>query len=433
MGPVTATDVVYSIQRVLDPDTGADYAYFDYIIENAEAFNNGEITDPAQVGVRPLDDYTVQFTLEYPAAFFGSIAGMWVNHPVPREAIEKHGDRWVEPGNIWINGSYYLQAWEHDSQMVMVKNPIYYEADQLSIARVNWVMLDDYDALALYEEGELDVARVPTDEVERVAADEALIDEFYFALQPCTYYYGFNTTKPPFDSALVRRAFSAAIDRWELVDALFEGSAVPAHTFACPGIFGSVADDPEVGWWMLDYDPDLARAWLAEAGYPGGDGLPEITLMYNTLEGNQQIAETIQSMWEETLGVEVDLTEQDWDAYLDTLSEDPPQIWRMGWCADYPDQHNWVFEIFHPEWGADYIRWHNEEFDGLTEEASEELDPDRRGELYRRAEIILCDEEAASIPLYYYGDFVLTKPHVERTVPVLGIDHIERWVAVSPE
>jgi oligopeptide transport system substrate-binding protein len=138
-------------------------------------------------------------------------------------------------------------------------------------------------------------------------------------------------------------------------------------------------------------------------------------------------------MWKETLGVEVELTEQEWEVYLDTLSEDPPQIWRMGWCADYPDQHNWVFEIFNSEWGADYIRWHNEEFDGLTEEASGELDPDRREELYRRAEIILCDEEAAIIPLYYYGDFVLTKPYVERTVPVLGIDHIERWVAVSPE
>jgi oligopeptide transport system substrate-binding protein len=432
MGTVTAHDVVYSIQRVLDPKTGADFAYLDYVIENAEAFNNGEITDPGQVGVRALDDYTVEFTLEYPAAFFGSMAGTWVNHPVPREAIEKHGDRWVEPGNIWTNGPYMLETWEHDTRVVMVENPIYY-GGKVSIARVNWVMLDDYDALALYEEDELDVARVPTDEVERVAADEALIEELYFAPQPCTYYYGFNTTKPPFDDALVRRAFSAAIDRWELVDALFEGSAVPAHTFACPGIFGSVADDPEVGWWMLDYDPDLAGAWLAEAGYPNGEGLPEITLMYNTLEGNQQIAEAIQSMWEETLGVEVEPIEQEWEVYLDTLSEDPPQIWRMGWCADYPDQHNWVFEIFHPEWGADYIRWYNEEFDGLTEEASGELDPDRRRELYRRAEIILCDEEAAIIPIYYYGDFVLTKPYVERTAPVLGIDHIERWAAVSLE
>jgi len=433
MGPVTAADVVYSIQRVLDPKTGADYAYFDYVIENAEAFNNGEITDPDQVGVRVIDDYTVQFTLEYPAAFFGSVAGMSVNHPVPREAIERHGGQWVEPGNIWINGPYCLQAWEHDSWMVMVKNPIYYEADQVSIARVNWVMLDDYDALVLYEEGELDVARVPANEVEWVAADEALIEELYFAPRPCTYYYGFNTTKPPFDNALVRRAFSAAIDRWGLVDELFEGAAVPAHTFASPGIFGSVADDPEAGWWMLNYDPDLAWEWLAEAGYPGGEGLPEITLMHNTSEGHRRIAEAIQAMWIETLGVEVELAEQEWKVYLDTLREDPPHIWRLGWCADYPDQHNWLFEVFHSEWGTNRIQWYNEEFDRLTEEAGEKLDPDRRRELYRRAEIILCDEEAAIIPLYYYGDFVLAKPYVEPTVPVMEIAHIERWAAVSLE
>lgn len=182
---------------------------------------------------------------------------------------------------------------------------------------------------------------------------------------------------------------------------------------------------------MLDYDPEWARAWLAEAGYPGGEGLPKITLMYNTSEGHGRIAEAIQSMWAETLGVEVELNEQEWDAYLKTLSEDPPQIWRMGWCADYPDQHNWVFEVFHSAYGENRTRWHNEEFDRLTEEARGELDLDRRRELYRRAEIILCDEEAVIIPLYYYGDFVLTKPYVERTYPALGIDHIERWAVTA--
>lgn len=429
--PVTAADVVYSIQRVLAPDTAAEYAELDYIIENAQAFKQGEVTDPNLVGVRALDDYTVQFTLEEPAAFFGSVAGMGVNHPLPREVIEQHGALWTEPGNIWTNGPYVLAAWEHDKRMAMVKNPFYYQADKVSIARINWAMLDDSEALALYEAGKLDVARLPVEETERVAADRALMEERHFALRPCTYYYGFNTTQPPFDNTLVRRAFSAAIDRQRLIDMIFAGAAVPAHTFASPGVLGNVADDPEVGRWMVDYDPERASSWLAEAGYPGGEGLPPITLMHNAGEGNRQIAEVIQSMWREVLGVEVELAEQEWEAYLRILREDPPQIWRLGWCTDYPDQHNWLFEVFHSERGNNYIRWHNAEFDRLTEEASKEFDPGRRRELYRRAEVILCDEEAAIIPLYYYGDFTLTKPYVKRTYPALGVDHIERWVVTA--
>lgn len=425
---VTAHDVEYSVKRCIDPATTSNYAYIDYVIKNAEALNTGEMTDLDELGVEAVDDYTVRFTLEYPAAYFPSIAGMGVNHPVPREVIGEYGELWTEPGNIWTNGPYMLETWEHDNRMVMVKNPFYYEAAQVSIARVNWAMLDDYEALALYEEGGLDMARVPTDEAERVSADEELFEELYFAPRPCTYYYGFNTTEPPFDNPLVRRAFSAAIDRQRLVDALFEGSALPAHTFASPGVFGSVADDPEVGWWMLDYDPDLARAWLIEAGYPDGEGLPKITLMYNASDRHRSVAETVQAMWKDTLGVEVELAEQEWETYLTTLSEDPPHIWRLGWCADYPDQHNWLFEVFHSKWGANRIRWHNEEFDRLTEEAGGELDAERRKELYRRAEIILCDEEAVIIPLYYYSDFVLTKPYLEWTVPVMGVNHIERWV-----
>jgi len=427
MRPITAADVVHSIQRALDPGTGAEYAYLDYIIKNAEAFNRGESTDPSRVGVQALDDYTVQFTLEQPAAFFGSVAGMGINRPLPGEIIEKHGALWTEPERIWTNGPYVLEAWEHDRRMVMVKNPLYAEADQVDIARINWAMVDDSEALTLYQAGKLDVARLPIDEVERVAADQALMGTRHFAPQPCTYYYGFNTTKPPFDNVLVRKAFSAAVDRQMLIDTIFKGAAIPAHTFASPGVWGNVADDPKVGRWMLDYDSELARAWLAEAGYPDGEGLPQITLMYNTSEAHRQIAEIIRSMWKETLGVEVELAEQEWEAYLNILRDDPPQIWRSGWCTDYPDQHNWLFEVFHSGQGDNYIRWHNEEFDRLTGEASQEFDPGRRKELYRRAEIILCDEEAAIIPIYHYGDFTLTKPYVERTYPTLGIGHIERW------
>ena len=136
-GPVTAKDVVYGVKRTVNPETASDYAYVDYIIKNAEAINTGENTDLDSLGVRAVDDYTVEFTLEQPAGYFPGIAGMWVNRPQPQAAIEAGGDKWTEPGNIWTNGPYVLDTWEHESKMVMVKNPHYYDAKNVDIEQIN--------------------------------------------------------------------------------------------------------------------------------------------------------------------------------------------------------------------------------------------------------------------------------------------------------
>lgn len=426
-GPVTAYDVEYSVKRTLDPVTASDYAYVDYIIKNGQKFNTGEITDANEVGVKALDAYTVQFTLEKPAGYFAGIAGMWVNRPVPREPIEKFGDKWTEPGNIWTNGPYMLETWEHESKMVMVKNPKYFNAKNVSIETINWAMVqEESTAFAMYENGELDVAGVPSPDLDRVRADPVLSKELYTAPILCTYYYGFNNTKPPFDNKLVRQAFSMGFDRQKLIDTVLKGGQKPAKTFACPGIFGSPAEDPNFP--AIPFDPAKAKQLLAEAGYPDGKGLPEITLMYNTSEGHKRIAEFIQQQWKENLGVEVKLANQEWKVYLKTVhGPDTPQIYRLGWCADYPDENNWVLEVFHSTLGSNDIKWSNAEFDRLTEEAAATADPAKRKELYFKAEKILTIDEAAIIPIYYYTRVVCTKPYVERTYAPLGGEHIDKW------
>jgi len=244
----------------------------------------------------------------------------------------------------------------------------------------------------------------------------------------CTYYYGFNTTKPPFDNVKVRQAFSYTIDRQKLIDTVTKGGQKPAQTFACPGIFGTPAENPDFPG--INFDPTKGKALLAEAGYPDGAGLPDVTLMFNTSEGHQKIAEFIQQSWKENLGVDVKLANQEWKVYLKTVTEDAPQIYRLGWCQDYPDENNWVHENFHLTKSNNDPKWSGpdaEEFSRLTDQAAASSDPEERLQLYFEAEKILCADSAVIAPIYYYTTVATTKPYVERTYSKHGHDYLWTW------
>ncbi len=456
--PVTAYDVEYGVKRTVDPATASDYAYVLYIIKNAEAINTGEEPDIDKLGVKALDDYTVQFTLEHPAGYFPAIAGMWVARPMPKEAIEEYGERWIEPGLIMTNGPYCLKEWVHGDHLILVKNPKWYDADKVQIEVLNGpIVTEASTAMAMYEAGEIDYLGdpgwgVPLDDIDRVKADPELSKQLLIAPRLCTYYYGFTNNKPPFDNPLVRRAFSAAIDRKTLVETVTRGGQIPANTFAPPGIFGNAAGDPDIAPWALPKEMGgtgyeeavkLAKKWIAEAGYPDGEGLGEIILMHNVSEGHRKIAEAIVSMWKEVFPkADIRIETQEWKVYLKTLKketplEEMPHIWRLGWCADYPDQNNWVHEVFNCEAGANRLRRNcldptctevkPSEFDELTRKAGIEQDPEKRKEMYKRAEKILVEEEAAMAPIYYYTMVTLTKPYLTRVINPLGLDHIYKW------
>lgn len=430
-GAVTAKDVVWSVKRAVDPKTASEYAYLDYIIKNAQAINKGENKDLDSLGVKAVDDYTVQFTLEQPAAYFGGIAGMWTNRPVPQKAIEQFADKWTEAGNIWTTGPYMLEAWEHEKAVAMAKNPNYYGAKDMDIERLNFSIInEDSTAFAKYENGELDVASPPLPEMDRVKKDPVLSKELYMAPQLSTYYFGFNTTKKPFDNAKVRQAFSYAFDRQKLIDTVLKGGQKPAKSFAPPGIFGSPAED--TNFKGVYFDAAKAKALLAEAGFADGKGLPEITLMYNTSEGHAKIAQFAQQTWKETLGVEVKLANQEWNVYLKTVDTDAPQIYRLGWNADYPDENNWVLEVFHPVKSQNNPKWNKDSagakaFMAATEKAAATNKVDERKTLYAQAEQILVVDEAVITPIYYYSRVVCTKPYVQRTYAALGNEHFDKW------
>jgi oligopeptide transport system substrate-binding protein len=299
-------------------------------------------------------------------------------------------------------------------------------------------------AFAMYENNELDFTAPPLEEMDRVKADPVLSKELFIAPQLCTYYYGFTNNKPPFDNVLVRKAFSAAIDRQSLIDNVLKGGQLPANTFAPQGIFGNAAGDPSIAPWLLNYEEGaaMAKQWLAEAGYPDGAGFPVVTLMHNTSEGHRAIAEAIQAMWSDTLNVEVEVLNQEWGVYLETLQNDTPladmpHVWRMGWCADYADNNNWVHEVFNSAEGANRLRRgclddtctevEELEFDATTRAAGAEQDPAVRLELYKKAEQLLSEEEAAYAPIYYYSTVNVTKPWLTRSFQKLGGQHWDKW------
>ena len=442
---VNAHDIVYGVKRTINPETASDYAYVTYNILNAAAVNGAEegvtIDD---VGVEALDDFTVQFTLEAPAAYFASIAGMWVAYAMPQWAIDEWGPKWTEAGLINTYGPYGLEEWIHGGSLNLVKNPLFPDADTVQIERIEGVMItEDSTAFAMYENNELDTQSVPLPEIDRVKADPVLGAELINAPFPCTYYYGFNNQKAPFDDVNVRRAFSQAIDRQSLIDNVTKGGQVPATSFGSPGIFGA----PEPGTVGLGYDPDAAnaalQAYLDQEGITLDDfNALGVTLMHNTSEGHAQIAAAIQQMWADTLGVQVNVENQEWKVYLETINadtpiEEAPHIFRLGWCADYADENNWVHEVFNSQAGANRLRRNctdpncgdatATEFDELTTQAALEQDPAVRADLYEQAERILAEEETAYAPIYHYTTVNTTKPWLTRFFPPVGGNNFFAW------
>jgi oligopeptide transport system substrate-binding protein len=451
-GPVTAFDVEYAIKRALNPSTGSGYAYALFDIKNATAIHrallNGAEEDILDdVGVVALDDTTLQFVLERPAGYFPSIMGMWVAKPVPRVLVEAAGEAWTDLESIWTNGPYLLTDWVSGQSMRFEKNPFWFAAGDVQIEVVRATMIiEPATEYGLFQSKDLDSSGISLIDLRQVLEDPVLVQRYVRQPVPCTYYYGFTTTKPPFDDVRVRTAFSAAIDRAALVATLDDGQEIPATTFAPPGTFGA----PTPGTAGLGYDPNLAvsqlQDYLTEKGLESPADLAalyDITLGYNTGERHARVAEIVQEMWLTTLGVEVRLEEQDWTEFLETTKKTGPvqktfHIFRMGWCADYPDESNWLRPVFHYLEGANRSRRRCSdpncavlrgpgEFDRLVEQGAAETDPGRRLELYAQAEDILAREEVPAAFLFHHATSVITQPWLLRDFPTLGGAQWSGW------
>ncbi len=422
--PVTAHDVVYSINRIIDPASASPLANKLYGVKNAEEINTGKMEGLDELGVKALDDYTVQFELKAPIAFFASQVRV-IGFPAPKEAIEQHGDKWYLPENIVTNGPYLLKEWTHMDKLVFEKNPDYYDADNVDIDKVvMYVVEDDSTAMAMYEAGELDTVDVPSSDIDRVMNDPELSKQATSVGQLISYMIQVNTKFPPMDNPDVRKAFAAAIDKESLVKNIAKAGQTPMDTLVPLGCFGAVPKSEGIG---IHFDPAQAKEYLAQAGYPNGEGLPPIEFVFNTSEFNRAAAEAIQQMWKKNLGLDITVKNIEGKVYWDTIVAGKVMFWRMGYAAEVPDSHSFLYEIAHTTNGEKNLRWERADFDKLVEDAMTELDYDKRREMYKEAERILCEEEAAIIPLWSYAYVNLTKPDIQRQYSRMMIDSVKNW------
>lgn len=441
---VKAGDFAYGILRMLNPATASDYAYVSvFALKGSGAFNSGETDDPTTVGVRVIDDATLEIDFNDQAVYNLQIAGLWVHAATPQwliegdDCTEARGDRWTETGFNQSYGPFVLKEWIHDSTLTLVKNPFWPGTDAIpspKLDEVTFTMLDDVAAFAEYEAGNLDASAVPLADIDRVKSDPELSQQLVIGSVQCTYYYGYNTKKPPVDDVRVRRALSMAVDRQSLIDNVTKGGQLPAQWFARPGLTAAPSPEeyPDLG---IKFDPEAAKAelqsYLDEKGITIAD--LDLTLMFNTSSGHQAIAEAIQQMWKENLGVDVKLANQEWAVYLQTLQEDSPQIWRLGWCSDYADANNFTKEVFakggheNGAAGAGINQWDNAQFEELVKQAALETDLAARTELYAQAEQILVYDDAVIIPIYWYTRNTVSKPYLVRTFGVGGQEALEKW------
>ena len=429
--PVTAHDVVWAVRHNILPETKSELANFLYVLKNGERIHKGEIKNITKLGVHVIDKYTVKFQLEHPAIYFPAMVAYTPFWPLPKRVIAQHAEKWTEPENIVTNGPYKLRGvWKEEQVTILDKNTDFFESAEVMIPEIHYIAMKPDKAMTMYEYHEIDILGagylpIPSEEITRIKTDAKLISEYRREQSLCTYFYGFNNEKAPTDNPLVRKAISAAIDRQLIVEQVIKGEDEPAYTFTRPPIFGSVDSDENIG---IRFNPERAREWLAQAGYPDGAGLPEFSLVYNTSDLHAKIAQSVKDQLQEHLNITVTVNHLPFEEYMKMLATTGgANMFRYGWCADYPDANNWLMEQFHPTKSGNLVRWQNTEFANLVEKAQIITDAYSRKKLYRRAEQILCEEQAAIAPLFYYTNPVMVKSWLNATIwPLLG-NQIRTW------
>jgi oligopeptide transport system substrate-binding protein len=407
--PVTAKDYEYSFQQLVNPANAAPHASFLFIVKNGEEVFQGKrpLTD---LGAKALDNTTFQVTLKEPAAWFlSSLAS--VGHAVPKWAREKYGKEWTRPENVVVNGPYKVTKWVNDSEVVLEKNPSYYDAAKVPISKVTlFVVAAESTAVAMYEKGEIDTVNVPATDLDRVRKDAVLSKEYTSNPQQRLSMFRFYVAKPPFDKLGVRKAFAMAIDRNTLVTQVTRGGEVPAYTMTPPGCVGHIEASAGIG---IKFNPEGAKKALADAGYPDGKGLPPVIYSYNANETNARIAQALQKFWKDNLGVSVELKGVEGGGYLELMATGVANVFRQGWGMDYNDANNVWTNLF----TADVTLQGTlalPTLDSLVRQAATTSDVAKRKQLYAQVEKLYVQDEAGVVPLFYQSVNVLTKPYLKR-------------------
>jgi oligopeptide transport system substrate-binding protein len=402
---VTAHDFVYSWRRTLAPESAAEYAYQLHYLLGARAFNEGKSKDFSEVGVKALDDYKLEVTLEHPTPFFLDLCAFATLLPVHRATVEKHGDWSSNPVHHVGNGAFTLGEWRLFDRVRLVKNPRYWNAAAVKLASIDVLPAQRPNtAFNFFATGVADLMMDKGLAPTSLLAELKKRPDFHAAPFLGNYFVRFNCKRGPFQETRVRRAFSLAIDRQLLTQKITRAGEVPAWSFVPPGA-GDDYQPPEpddAGRKQGKPNHEKARQLLAEAGFPGGKDFPIFYYLYRAdSDLDQDIAVELQAMFKEVLGVTMLLARQEWTVYLNSQSQLDYDLCRSSWVGDYNDPNTFL-DMFVTDGGNNRTGWSKKEYDDLIAAAARELDPAKRYEIFRRAERILVSDEAPISPLYYY-------------------------------
>ena len=429
---MTAHDYVWSWQRALNPAMGNLYAYMLYPVRNAEAFATGQIEDFEQVGVKALDDRTLQVTLTEPTPFFLQLMDHYSTFALHRPTIEKFGKatdrftRWTRVENIVSNGAFRLTEWKLNRRISMAKSDTYWDRDNV---RLNGVVFYPTENIVseerMFRVGQLHYTQtIPLDKIPVYQAMEN--SPYVQAPYLGTYFFLINTTRPPVDDVRVRKALSMSIDRQKLNDTVLQKSNVPAYSITPPGTLGY--QPPK----LFDYDPGQARQLLADAGFPDGQGWPGLELIYNTSESHRKIAVALQQMWKDVLNIQVTISNQEWKVYLDSVTQMEFDIARRGWIGDYVDPNNFL-DLYLTGGGNNNTGFSDPRYDEMiTKLAPQAKTREERFAIFKEAETMLM-EQMPILPIYTYTSKHLIH-HSVKGLPANLMDSLNlKYVWLDPD
>lgn len=408
---VTANDFVYAWKRILSPALASEYAYMLFCVENAEEFNTGKIKDFNEVGVKAIDEQNLEVTLKAATPYFLSLLAHYSTFPVHKATIEKFGKideagtEWTKPGNFVGNGPFNLTKWELNKIIEVKKNESYWDKENIFLNGIEFYPIENQTTEErLFRTRQLDLtSSLPISKIAvyKSNKDKNLVIEPYLG----TYYYRINVTRDPVKNNKIRKALSMAIDRKAIVENVTKGGQLPAFSFVPQGTNGYTSDS------QISFNIDNAKALLKEAGYPNGEGLKTIEILYNSSESHKKIALAIQQMWKENLGINVSLINQDWKVYLSSQKELNYDISRAGWIGDYNDPNTFL-DMFVTNGGNNQTGWSNQVYDSLINVASTQADKTVRNKTFQAAEKILLNE-CPIIPIYTYTRIYLISDRVK--------------------
>ncbi len=402
--PVTANDFLNSWERVLNPTTASEYSYQLYYLVNGEAYGTGKITDFSQVGVKAPDARTLVVTLSHPTAYFLELTSFQTLCPVHLPTVKKYGDSWTKPGHIVSNGPYILTEWRLNDYIMVEANPYYWRP--VRVHRIEVLPTDNaMTCFNLFYSHKtdliLDTRSIPPMLVQYIK------DKPYFHANPfgATTFVRFNVKRKPFDDPRVRKALALALDKNDIVTKITQCGEPVANTLVPPGNAGYT---PPQG---LSYNADEARRLLAEAGYPGGKGFPEVNLLYAARgTGPGDVATEIQALWKRELGItSIRLRGQEWKVYLNTQQLIDFDLCLSAWIGDYNDPQTFI-DMFVTDGGNNLTGWSNAKYDQMLQTSENTADPVQRMQILHDMEKILVEDESPIVPIYFWVGMSLYYP-----------------------